>query len=229
MRLYFVVSLFCFIFVQTLKPTILGKNFRRSSLVLNEEGLHRLVRVDLGKQGVQEYRFFLTGDVNKILALMDLRIDAIEDRNDEDVYVRLMVNKYFQLHMFYGDKEEKSKELENIRQFLISYEMDEEDKDFIDKMERLPIRTERVETILGLELREKIDHIKFLIENFQSAYKPKFEAMKVLLMKDGYAPQNFSKDLPTFRKSLGDKLEKMEFWISNTPEEIFEHYKKVTQ
>lgn len=207
---------------------ILGKNFRWSSLVLNEKGLHKLVRVDLGKRGVREHRFPLTDDVDKILALLQLKLEDINDKPIEEAYEVLTECVFFRLDKFIGDQPEKSKELEDFRLYLLK-----QDEIWVEQTRKfdvsMPIRTTMVEEILGLELRDKIDHIKNVLTNSEKAYQQKFNAMKVLLLEDGYVPQNFSKDLPKFKAHFGDSFGFMEGMLMNTTEELFEIYKKVSE
>jgi len=205
---------------------ILGKNLRRSGLILNEEGLHKLVRLDLGKHGIKEHRFFLTGDINKILALMDLKLEDISDRNNEDVYMLLASNQYFRVELFKDKPKKPSRELGDISDFLIG--LDPEQMECVDSVERLPIRTVRVEEILGIELREKIDHIKFVLTN-SGGNKRKFQQIKMALLDNGYVPQNFSKDLPKFKNSFGDSFGYQEAFVMQSVEELYLFYLLVAE
>lgn len=204
---------------------ILGKAFRRFGLALNESGLHKVVRVDDPKSGRTEHRFFLTDDIHKILELLNIKLDDISTTISEDAYAHLMGCPHIQLNMFMGNEPEKSKELESFRQFLNNQSA--LGVEITDEVE--PIRTARVEEVLGIELRDRIDSTRLILAEFPKVYKPKFEAMKVLLLKGGYVPQNFSKDLPKFNESFGGQFNYMEGFVNSTAEELCERYLILTQ
>lgn len=198
---------------------ILGKNFRQSSLVLNDKGLWRLIRV-----GELTEFLFLTNDVRKIVELLDLKFEDVNNRFAEEVYVHLITSPYFNTHYFINSKEEKSPQMEHFRQFLLQ---NEEIWTHVGN-EFFVVRTERIEQILGIEIRDKIDNIKRVLEKVPKLYKSNFNQMKKLLLEGGYKPQNFSKDLAKLNRQFNTKIAYWQFFVDQTPEQIVDNYKRIT-
>lgn len=194
---------------------ILGKNFRQSSLILNEDGLYRLIQVN----GMSE-RIFLTNDIHKILELLDLKLEDLDNKIDEDAFIQLVACPYFRLDKFMGHEVERSRELETFRLFLLTQE-----KHWMERPNRFEaIRTERLEKVLGLELRSKFDRMKIILTDFPHQFKRKFNGTKALLIESGYNPQNFSKDIPKFYDSFKTELEVMEFFVDGTIQDIVDRF-----
>jgi len=201
--------------MRILDNSILGRNFRLSSLVLNADGLHRLIIV-----GNKSHLLFLTNDAAKITELIDVKFDDVNNKPPEEAFPFLLESEYFHPYVFMSDRVEKSKLITEFKEWL-------QVREFKTRTHN-PVRTERIEAILGIELRSRIDKIKFVLAEFDNA-KSKFNGKTILPYLGNYSPTNFSTSFPKFKESFGDDYLFMEFIVDNDIEAIAKKFKEVNQ
>jgi len=202
--------------MRILNNPILGMIFNRYSLVLNDEGLHRKIHID----GMPSQTFFLTDDVRKISDLVGLDFDTIDKLAEEDAFPEIVNSPCFILGLFKNRDETGSTSLDAFFKFV--------DSNTIEDKPAIPINTERVERILGIEIFDKIIEYKFVMTNYHLHRNPKFNKMKAKLIQNGYKPQNFSKDLPVFNDSFSSDYEYWKFFVMQDVDIIYERYIVVT-
>ena len=162
---------------------------------------------------------FLTNDVDKITELMGVSFDELNDVPNEEAFPVLLKSEYFHPYMFTTDKVEESKAIIEFRTWLQSV------KD-VPVREHNPIRTERIEQILGKQLKTKIDKIKLVLDQFDIA-KHKFQGKQLLPYLGDYSPTNFSTSFPKFKSSFETDFEFMEFIVDSSVEEIAVKFKQI--
>ena len=187
---------------------ILGKIFKRSQLILNQDGLWRRVRVVSGKHK----DIFITKNPVDILALLEIDYDDFNNAEDEGAYELVMNSPYANLLIFSEGKPKGSVALEGFRQYLLKVGAEIPPTN-ISK----PIRTEYIEAVCDIELRDEIDRTK---EILNSPSKNKFNQMKAELLKRGYVPQNFSRDIPNFMGSFKNNFEYLKYLDDNDIEDV---------
>ena len=194
--------------MRILNNPILGMNFARYGLVLNEKGLYKRVKT---KNKCHE--LFLTNDVVKIVELIDIDFKTLSDEKEESAYVHLLGSKYILKDLFIKPRG-KDRQITNFSKFIIN--------SGINKFESEPIRTKRVESILGIELKSKILETRRILANYESN---KFVGKKILPYLDNYDIRNFPNDIQKFKSGFETKLDFMKFMIDSTLEEVVERFK----
>ena len=197
---------------------ILGKIFKRSQLILNQDGLWR--RVKINPSG--KYKdIFITKNPVDILALLEIDYDDFNNAEDEGAYELVMNSPYANLLIFSEGKPKGSVALEGFRQYLLKVEAKIPPTN-VSK----PIRTEYIEAVCGIELRENIDETK---EILNSPSKNKFNQMKDELLKRGYVPQDFSTDIPNFLGSFKDNFEYLKYLNETDVEDAVQRFIKIKE
>jgi hypothetical protein len=203
--------------MRVLNNPILGMIFNRYSLVLNNEGLHRKIHID----GMPEQTFFLTDDVRKIAELVGLDFDEFDQAREDDKAFPLITKcSGFIIGLFLNRNESGSTTLDAFYNYVDNTDLEENTP--------VPINTERVEEVLGIKILDKINEYKFVMSNYNLHRNPKFNGMKAKLIENGYAPQNFSKDLPVFNDSFSSEYDYWKFFVMQDVDIIYERYVCVT-
>jgi len=196
-----------------LNSPILGKILRGSGLKLTEDGLFKII-----KGGGHTYDIPLTSDINQIVELIGMTADQFNGKTPEEVFELLIDCDFFNPAIFARDKEESSKDLEAIRQWLLK------NPQHIKDTGRVPIRTVRLEEVPDCELKDEFQQTQYVLENFNKSKKDKFNAMKKIIIADGYDPRNFSGDLTKFYESFGSDIQIMYFYVLSPVELVVEKY-----
>lgn len=89
--------------------------------------------------------------------------------------------------------------------------------------------TERIEKILGIELKNRIDKAKYVLAEFDKVKSKKFNGKFLLPYLGNYPKNNFSTSIPKFIESFGERYLFMEFIVDNNIEEIAKKFKEVNQ
>lgn len=90
------------------------------------------------------------------------------------------------------------------------------------------IRTERVEKILGIELKSQVERVRYLYSK-NSLVRAKLQGHLMLPYMGDYSQTNFSRDFPRFKNSFETKLDFMEFCIEHSIEEIAHKFLEVSE
>lgn len=192
---------------------ILGKIFAGSSLSLKEDGLYRKV---VGHSNT--YNIFLTDDVEKICDLLDLDFETLDESPREDVYDLIINSTHFTRDCFLlGKKADHSIAIYEFRQYLESIPS--------DGCPGKPIRTEKIEMVLHIEIREFIDEIKRIF----STPNEKLSGAKLLPYLGDYDKRNFQEHFKTFNEQFKTKYDYQKFLKDNTYEKIAEFFKKINK
>lgn len=195
---------------------ILGTILSRFGLVLKQDGLYKRINVD----GLPDEEFFLTDDVRDICKLFGIDFDEFNDAQGEDAFKLIMGCETFVQYMFLNRGETSSTLLQEFRKYVEENEL--ENNDFI------LIRTKRVEDILGIELRSKIDSYYRVLNGYEKSGKNNFNKMKDVLLADGYTPQNFSTDIPRFKDSFESYFEYKKFMLDSSTSEIVKRFRETS-
>ena len=191
---------------------ILGKIFRSSGLVLCDDGLHKGIRLE----NKQIHKIFLTNDVKIITELLELDFDLIDKTPIEDVLPIIQKSDFFNPEYFVLDFGEvsTSKDLTLMSDFL-KYNPSLVSDRFIKR-----IRTTKLEEVLNTPLKEMFEDTRFILENYRTRYKNKFEQMKRDIIPNGYDPRNFQEDIAKFHNTFGEDLESETFFTKANQEEF---------
>lgn len=203
--------------MEVLGNSVLGKIFRGSGLLLNNDGLYRFIKVKKGSNNFDTYKLFLTNDVNKICELLEM---TPEDFNTDDdiVFAKLATSPYVNLDHFNGLEDVDAYHIANFSKWIVSQKLNGIE---FPEHGRKTIRTVKVQEVLGFEYSNTVDRIKYLLSNGASIYKSKFEAMKKELINVDYNFKNFQTDLDNFFANLGgDKIQKYAYFDRKTPKEL---------
>jgi len=195
---------------------ILGMNFSLSSLILNKEGLFRKVWIPCGLSE----RIFLTDDMTKILELIEVDFDEYNEKQGPDAYNLLVNSPYYDLEPIIGYPKNNSKAIVEFRAYLINNKIAQV---FPPKR----VRTERIEAILGIELRDRVDEIKNTLTVFHKERSKKYQGVLILPFLGDYDKRDFSTDMPIFYNSFDSDYEFKKFIVDNTTEEIAKKFLEV--
>lgn len=200
--------------MKILGSPIIGKNFRCSGLTLTDKALVKRVVV-----GNKSHDIFLTSDISQICSLMDIKLEDLTDVPIEKAYQVLIDSPYFKTSVFLENNSD-SKQLEEFKEFVIIREF---------KSEYIPIRTTRVEEILGINLSEEVKNTKYILENAIPALSTKYGGKHLLPYLGDYNVRNFSRDFPKFKNSFNSEFEFFKFIVGHSIEEIAEKFLEVSK
>jgi len=197
---------------------ILETILRRYALVLNQEGLHRVIQV----KNHNNYFIKITDDIRKIVEMFDLDFDTFNKLKDHVEFCEYVkTSPYFLPRLFQRERDgDSDSDLINCMRSMI----------FIDdlKQERKPINTERVMFVMGDNnnvLLSQINYYKQILPLAVSNFKSFFNLMKKLLIENhSYDVRKFSTDLPKFRKLFKSYWEYKIYFQTNHINDIVKKY-----
>ena len=190
---------------------ILGKIFAGSSLSLKEDGLYRKIHGNSNN-----YYIFLTNDVEKICELLDLDFKTIDKISNEAAYDLIIKSTHFTRDCFLlGKKDVHSKAIYHFREYLESKPS--------DACPGKPIRTEKIEKVLGIEIRNFIDDIKRIF----NTPNERLSGAKLLPYLGDYDKRNFEKHFKEFNKQFKTNYEYQKFLKDNTYQEIAKKFREI--
>jgi len=196
--------------MRILNNPILGKIFAGSSLKLNNDGLFRKILVN----NRQEF-IFLTNNVKSICDILEIDFDEFDKSEGNKSYDIIINSKYFNSECF---ELKDAKHSTAIKLFL----------DYLDneKYQSCPgiyIRTEHIENIIQIPLRNRIDDMKRVL----SAPHQTLSGEKLLPYLKNYDKRNFQKHFENFHKSFSSFYDEKKFLLDKDIEEISKYYKQI--
>jgi len=150
---------------------------------------------------------------------MNIKLEDLTDVPIEKAYQVLIDSPYFKTSVFLENNSD-SKQLEEFKEFVIIREF---------KTEYIPIRTTRVEEILGINLSEEVKNTKYILENAIPALSTKYGGKHLLPYLGDYNVRNFSADFPKFKNSFNSEFEFFKFIVGHSIEEIAEKFLEVSK
>lgn len=205
--------------MRVLGNSILGTIFSRYSLMLNDKGLYRKVKVD----GQPSANIFITDNPKTICEILGIDFNRFDESNGEDAYIHIIGSETFPKNLFLNDRK-SSNNVILFREFLGEFL----ENNTLDR-EYTPIDSDRVGDITGMDLKRKVEYYKFILNSKQEVAE-KFNKMKSTLIDNGYDVKNFSTDIPNFMNSFESLFEYKRFLMEsdlNTLLEEFGEHSKV--
>ncbi len=169
---------------------IISKNFKSSKLHLNNTGLYRKVSIENGFS----HLIFISDDIVKIMQLLDIDFDKINDelKNDYDI---LLSSKHFNTKIFFENRSKNpAKDLIDFALYLNE-----------NNIEILPfekISIEKINNLFNIDLNSLVNEVTFVLDNYNKVRSSKINGRLFLKFLPEYNPRNFSTDIPNFTASF---------------------------
>lgn len=199
--------------MRVLGNSILGTIFSRYSLMLNDKGLYRKVKVD----GQPSTNIFITDNPKTICDILGINFNRFNESNGEDSYIHIIGSETFPKNLFLNDRKSSNNVIlfrEFLGEFLKNNRLDKE---------VTPIDSDRIEKVTGMDLKRKVGYYKFILNSKQEV-SDKFNKMKFTLIDDGYDVKNFSTDIPNFINSFSSPFEYKRFLIESDLNTLLEEF-----
>lgn len=194
---------------------VLGKIFRYNGLILTDFGLYKKVVVNNFHT-----KFLLTKDVQLIVSLLKLDYELINGVDNYIAFPHLVSSPHFD-HSKYTKEETQSTALIEFSNWFNKPENNHTNT-------YVPLRTVEVESILGIELREKIDNAKMVMTEYNN-HKFKFDGSVFIKNIEGYDKTNLNTHIPNFKKSFETTFDFQKFIVESKISEIIEKFKTINQ
>jgi hypothetical protein len=199
--------------------SILSRNFKLNSLLLNGKGLHLLVGRNLRQQ--VDYELLITKDAAKICGLLGLDFDAVNAADDNIFMDLLYDNEYIKIHRFTEDASKgESKMLGLFAEYLKGKDVSRVYRHITHEM----------------VLEYFWDEIPF-IERYHKAQRAmsvrygdlKISGQTILKFKPDYNTRYLSDTIPFFNKEMFlNDLERDYFIASNSEKDVVDYFLKTT-
>lgn len=196
---------------------VIGFLFSCSSFKLNKEGLYKKVYTNNKTTPKRKYDLFLTNDVRKVCEIIGIDFDVFDACTDlEESYKLICTSEYTKIQNILDKKFYECKSMHAFREWLI------DNPEYV-----IPgvLRTERVSTILGIDIEERMESVRYDAIHFIEEKRKKIAGPKFFDALPGYDKHNFGLDLSNFITSF-DELDYMHMVVNNSFEEILEKFKQ---